>query len=222
MTYVWDFSAVSRNFDVLLAGLGNTIVLSLSGITLGIALGMGIAILRLSPYRALSWPALAFIEFYRNTPPLVHFFWFFYGLPIAFGLALSPFMAALLALGIQSSAFFAEVIRAGVISIEQGQWEAGRALGMNRRQLLMRVIFPQVARSMPLPFLERCFELVKTTTLAAALAFHDVIYNAMVVTSQTYRPLEVYTAVAGLFFAILFTTSQVIAAIDGHFRQRQG
>lgn len=220
--YVWDFSAVSRNAGLLADGLGNTLALSGAGIALGVALGGIVAALRLSPSPLLRLPARAFIAFYRNTPPLVHFFWFFYGLPIAFGWALSPFAAALLALGIQSSAFFAEVIRAGLAAVERGQWEAGRALGMSRLRLLRRIVGPQALQAMTLPFLERCFELVKTTTLAAALAFHDVIYNAMVVTSATYRPLEVYSAVAVLFFLVLFTVSRVVGSIDLHFRRRFG
>lgn len=95
MAYVWDFYAVARNADLLLAGLGQTLLLSVCGIAVGVALGGLLAAMRLSGRRPLIWTALAFTEFYRNTPPLVHFFWFFYGLPIAFGLTLPPFPPAL-------------------------------------------------------------------------------------------------------------------------------
>ncbi|WP_029002993.1 amino acid ABC transporter permease [Azorhizobium doebereinerae] len=219
MAYVWDFSAVSRNADILLEGLGNTVILSLSGIAVGVACGGVLAAMRLSGRRVLSWPALGFIEFYRNTPPLVHFFWFFYGLPMAFGLTLPPFAAALAALGIQSSAFFAEVFRGGINSVERGQWEAGRALGMGRARLMRRIILPQAARRMAAPFVERSFELVKTTTLAAALAFHETIYSAMVIVTTTYRPLEVYTVVAVMFFLILFSASQVAEWLEARGRR---
>lgn len=219
MAYVWDFSAVSRNADILLDGLGNTLILSLSGIAVGVAFGGVLAAMRLSGRRVLSWPALGFIEFYRNTPPLVHFFWFFYGLPMAFGLTLPPFAAALAALGIQSSAFFAEVFRGGIKSVERGQWEAGRALGFSRVRLMIRIILPQAARRMAAPFVERSFELVKTTTLAAALAFHETIYSAMVIVTTTYRPLEVYTVVAGIFFIILFSASQVAEWLEARGRK---
>ncbi len=219
MAYVWDFSAVSRNADILLDGLGNTLILSLSGIAVGVAFGGVLAAMRLSGRRVLSWPALGFIEFYRNTPPLVHFFWFFYGLPMAFGLTLPPFAAALAALGIQSSAFFAEVFRGGIKSVERGQWEAGRALGLSRTRLMRRIILPQAARRMAAPFVERSFELVKTTTLAAALAFHETIYSAMVIVTTTYRPLEVYTVVAGIFFIILFSASQVAEWLEARGRK---
>jgi polar amino acid transport system permease protein len=217
--YDWDFSAVTRNAEVLAAGLANTLLLSLAGIAVGVVCGCVLAAMRLSGSRLLSWPALAIIEFYRNTPPLVHFFFFFYGLPLALGIVLPPFAAALCALGLQSSAFFAEVFRGGVQSVERGQWEAGRALGMGRARLLWRIILPQAARRMAAPFVERSFELVKTTSLAAALTFHELIYSAMVVTTQTYRPLEVYTAIAVIFFVLLFSASQLAEWLEARGRR---
>jgi len=222
VAYHWDFSAVTRNADAFAAGLVNTVLLSAAGIAVGLALGLVVALMRLSGRRVLAWPALAFVEFYRNTPPLVHLFWFFYGLPMVLGLTLSPFVAALSALGIQSAAFFAEVYRAGIVSVERGQWEAGRALGMGRARLMRRVILPQALRRMVAPFVDRSFELIKTTTLAAALTFQDLVYNAMVVTTQTYRPLEVYTAVAVIFFLLLFSLSQLAEWLDARMKRRGG
>ncbi|WP_279483322.1 amino acid ABC transporter permease [Aureimonas sp. SK2] len=222
MNYDWDFSAVTRNAGVLAEGLANTVALSLTGIAVGLVVGFALAMMRISGHRTLSWPALAYIEFYRNTPPLVHLFWFFYGLPMMLGPTLSPFMAALAALGLQSSAFFAEVFRAGIVSVERGQREAGRALGMSRARLMRRIILPQAVRRMVAPFLDRSFELVKTTTLAAALTFHDLVYNAMVVVTQTYRPLELYTTVGLIFFVLLFSVSQVVEWVDGRMRRRGG
>lgn len=222
MNYQWDFSAVTRNADAFAAGLVNTVLLSAASILVGLVLGLGIAMMRISGRRILAWPAIAFIEFYRNTPPLVHLFWFFYGLPMVLGLTLDPFTAALTALGIQSSAFFAEVYRAGIVSVERGQWEAGRALGMSRARLMRRIILPQALARMVAPFVDRSFELVKTTTLAAALTFQDLVYNAMVVTTQTYRPLEVYTAVAVIFFLLLFSASQLAEWVEARAKRRGG
>jgi len=200
-SYAWDFSPIWRNADLLLAGLANTIWLSAASIAVGLAIGLGLAILRLSHSRLVSAPAGALIEFYRNTPPLVHFFWYYYGLPILLGVSLSPFAAALLALSVQSGAFFAEVFRGGIVSIERGQWEAGRALGMSRRQLMRRIILPQAVRRMVPPLMERSFEVVKTTALAATLAYSELLYQAMTLASRSYRPLETYSAVALISFS---------------------
>lgn len=214
MDYEWDFSPVWRNAGPLMEGLGNTLWLSGWSILLGIALGLVLALLRLSASRLLSIPALAVIEFYRNTPPLVHFFWYFFGLPILIGVSMSPFTAALLALSVQSGAFFAEIFRAGIISIERGQWEAGRALGMTEARLMRRIILPQAVRRMIPPLMERSFELVKTTALAATLAYGELLYRAMVIASATFRPLEIYTAIAVIFFVVLFSASLVMRRIE--------
>ncbi len=220
-SYDWDFSVVWRNADLLLAGLANTIWLSGASIASGLALGLALAFLRLAPSSLLSAPAAIVIEFYRNTPPLVHFFWYFYGLPILIGISLSPFVAALLALSIQSGAFFAEVFRGGIVSIERGQWEAGRALGMGHAQLMRRIILPQALRRMIPPLMERSFELVKTPALAAPLAYGELLYQAMTLASRTYRPLEIYSAVAVIFFLVLLAASLAMRAVEARLRTGQ-
>src|SRR5262249_18559632 len=104
-----------------------------------------------------------FVEFYRNTPPIVHFFWFFYALPMVAQISLDPYWAAILALSTQSAAFYAEVFRGGIVSVEKGQWEGGRAIGMRHRQIMARVILPQAIRRMVASVVQRSFELLKTT-----------------------------------------------------------
>jgi polar amino acid transport system permease protein len=219
MGYTWDFSPIWRNAAFLLEGLLNTVWLSACAIALGLALGLVLAFFRLARSRILAIAATAVIEFYRNTPPLVHFFWYFYGLPILIGVSLSPFVAALLALSIQSGAFFAEVFRGGIISVETGQWEAGRALGMSRSKLMRRIILPQALRRMIPPLTERAFELVKTTALAATLAYSELLYRAMVVASRSFRPLETYTAVAVLFFLLLFLASLAMRHVEARLQR---
>jgi polar amino acid transport system permease protein len=219
MSYTWDFSPIWRNAAFLLEGLLNTVWLSACAIALGLALGLVLAFFRLARSRILAIAATAVIEFYRNTPPLVHFFWYFYGLPILIGVSLSPFVAALLALSIQSGAFFAEVFRGGIISVETGQWEAGRALGMSRSKLMRRIILPQALRRMIPPLTERAFELVKTTALAATLAYSELLYRAMVVASRSFRPLETYTAVAVLFFLLLFLASLAMRHVEARLQR---
>src|SRR5512138_2375799 len=123
MPYKWDFGSVFGHLDLLLVGLLGTVKIALISIVLGVVVGALLAAMRLSPKRWLRAPATAFVEFYRNTPPIVHFFWFFYALPILIGLSLNPYAAAVLALSTQSGAFYAEVFRGGVLSIERGQWE---------------------------------------------------------------------------------------------------
>lgn len=207
MSYQWDFSGVWSRWDILLVGLVNTVKIAAISIVLGVIVGLALAFLKLSTKRHLSLPATAFIEFYRNTPPIIHFFWFYYALPVVVDISLDPFVAAVLALSTQSGAFYAEVFRGGIVSIEQGQWEGARALGMSHVQMMRRIILPQALTRMFAPFVERSFELIKTTALASTLAYADILYQAMLVNSETFRPLEVYTTIALMYVALLVTAS---------------
>jgi polar amino acid transport system permease protein len=214
MKYQWDFPAVWAHFDMLATGLLGTVKLAVLSIILGVIVGCVIALMRLSHRRILRAPATVFVEFYRNTPPLVHFFWFFYALPILIGVSFEPFTAAVLALSTQSGAFYAEVFRGGIVSIERGQWEGAKALGMNYRAVLRRVIVPQALRRMVPPFVERSFELTKTTALASSLAYAELLYQAMQVNSITFRPMEVYTTIAVMYFIVLFAASNLMRLVE--------
>ena len=214
MSYQWDFSAVFKYGDMLLLGLAGTVKIALISIVLGVIVGFLVSLMRMASNPWLRKPATAFVEFYRNTPPIVHFFWFFYALPIVIGVSLDPFVAAVLALSTQSGAFYAEVFRGGITSIERGQWEGAKALGMSYRMAMQRVIVPQALRRMVPPFVDRSFELTKTTALASTLAYAELLYQAMQVNSITFRPMEVYTAVALLYFIVLFTASSLMRVVE--------
>src|SRR5438132_10483823 len=168
MRYQWDFPAVWNHLDMLLIGLVGTVKLAAVSIVLGVIVGFVVALMRLSHRRVLRAPATAFVEFYRNTPPLVHFFWFFYALPIMVGVSFEPFTAAVLALSTQSGAFYAEVFRGGIVSIERSQWEGAKALGMTYRAMLGRATRTQALRRMVAPVVDRSFELTNTIALASS------------------------------------------------------
>jgi len=210
MAYQWDFTVVWRNSHLLLWGLLGTLKVTAAALALGLPLGLGVALMRLSRARAISFPAGVFVEFFRSTPPLVQLFWCFFALPILIGVRIDSFQAAVLTLSIQSSAFFAEVFRGGIVSVERGQWEAARALGMTYRQLLRRVVLPQAVKRMIPAFLERAIELMKTTTLVATVAYADLLFEASDIAQKTFRPLEVFTAAAALYFVVIFAASRAV------------
>ncbi|MCZ4317141.1 amino acid ABC transporter permease [Comamonadaceae bacterium G21597-S1] len=212
--YQWDFTPVLANADILAAGLGNTLTLTGTALAFGIPLGLALALLRLSPLRALSWPAGFLIEFFRTTPPLVQLFWFFFALPILIQVEMTPFIAAALTFSIQSAAFFAEVFRAGIVSIDRGQSEAARALGMTGAQAMRRVILPQAVKRMIPAFMERSIELMKTTTLVATVSYADLLFQANEVAQKTFRPLEVFTVTALIYFTVIYAASLVVHRIE--------
>lgn len=217
MGFHWDFGAVWQYKDMLLVGLLGTFKLAITAVTIGVLVGLFMCVLRMSKKKYFSIPAVCFIEFYRNTPPIVHFFWFFYALPILAGVSLSAYWAAAIALSTQSGAFYAEVFRGGIKSIERGQWEGAKSLGMSYTQAMKRIIIPQSMKRMIGPFIERTFELTKTTTLASTLAYSDLVYQAMQVNSITFRPLEVYTTIALMFFASLLLLSTLMKYVEHKF-----
>src|SRR5471030_2430867 len=202
MSYQWDFTPVVANAQLLAQGLVNTLKVTGTALACGLELGLAFALMRLSSRRWLSWPAGFIIEVFRTTPPLVQLFWFFFALPLIVGIEMTPFMAAALTFSIQSAAFFAEVFRGGIVSVERGQWEAGRALGMAPRQVMRRVVLPQAVKRMIPAFLERAIELMKTTTLVAIVSYADLLFETNEVAQKTFRPLEVFTVTALIYFVV--------------------
>ena len=214
MAYQWDFSSVFANAPLLVEGLVNTLRVTGTALVCGVVLGLGLALLRLSPRRYLSWPAGFVIEVFRTTPPLVQLFWFFFALPMLVGIEMTPFMAGAVTFSIQSAAFFAEVFRAGIQSIERGQWEGARASGMRHDQAMRRIILPQAVKRMIPAFMERAIELMKTTTLIATISYADLLFAANEVSQKTFRPLETYTVVALIYFVVIFLASQVARLVE--------
>jgi polar amino acid transport system permease protein len=212
--YQWDFTPVLANSGMLAAGLANTLKVTGTALALGVPFGLGLALLRLSSWRALSLPAGFIVEFFRTTPPLVQLFWFFFALPILIQVEMTPFVAAALTFSIQSAAFFAEVFRAGIVSIERGQSEAARALGMTGSQAMRRVILPQAVKRMIPAFTERAIELMKTTTLVATVSYADLLFQANELAQKTFRPLEVFTVTALIYFAVIYAASLVVHRIE--------
>ena len=210
----WDFAPVWAHADLLALGLLNTLKVTATALAFGVPLGLLLALMRLAPSRWLAWPAGAVIEVFRTTPPLVQLFWFFFALPILIRVEMTPFAAAALTFSIQSAAFFAEVFRAGIVSVERGQWEAARAIGMNPRQTLRRVVLPQAVKRMIPAFLERAIELMKTTTLVATVSYADLLFQTNEVAQKTFRPLEVFTAAALIYFVVIFGASQLVHRIE--------
>jgi polar amino acid transport system permease protein len=205
--YHWDFSPVFANTPLLVQGLLNTLRITGVALACGMVLGLALALLRLSPRRYLSWPSGVVIEVFRTTPPLVQLFWFFFALPMMIGVEMTPFFAAVVTFSIQSAAFFAEVFRGGIVSIERGQWEAARAIGMTHRQALGRIVLPQAMKRMIPAFMERSIELMKTTTLVATIAYADLLFAANEIAQKTFRPLETFTVVALIYFFVIFAVS---------------
>jgi polar amino acid transport system permease protein len=202
--YQWDFGILWSYRWLFLNGLSVTIAFTAAIVVLGLASGLIASMGRLSRFSVLRALALAFIELFRCTPLLVQLIWFYYALPILAGIEMTPVTAAMLALSLYGGSFYAEIIRGGIVSIDQGQSEAGAALGMTPRQTMRRIVLPQAIKRMLPALMNQSIIQFKNTSLVSVLAVPDLVYQSQVAAHDSFRPLETYTAVAIAYFIILF------------------
>ena len=214
MNYTWDFQGLVQYWPLLWNGLVVTFQLASASLLVGLGLGLVVGLLRFSKNPLFNWPATFFIELFRNVPVLVQLVWFFYAFPILIDAKLSPFAAAVCAFSLNTSAFSAELFRGGIQSIHRGQWEAGRALGMDYPTLMRRIILPQAIKRMIPPLTNRAIELTKMTALASTIAVPELLYQGKLINTVTYRPIETYTVVAVLYLILLWTGTLVVDQIE--------
>lgn len=179
--------------------LAYAVATSLAGLAIGIVLGLALV----ARIPVLCPLIRAYIHLFRCTPLLVQIVWFFYALPMVTGFALPDWFAAGLGLTLYMSAFTAEIVRAGVISIDKGQWEASTVLGFSYRTKMRHIILPQAIRRMIPPIVSQTILQLKNTSLLSVVAVPDIMYAAGALTMASYRPLEVYTFAALLYLVVL-------------------
>jgi polar amino acid transport system permease protein len=218
---VWDFASVLANRDALLVGALGTLRLFAICLVTGLSLGLLVGLGRYSRRRLFSWPAAAFVEFFRNTPVLVQILWFYFALPILAPFAISPLAAAALGIALNSAAFSAEIYRAGIQSIDRGQWDGARALGMGWGQAMRRIILPQALKRMTPALTNRAIEIFKMSTLASAVAYVELLQQGKLIASLNYNPIEAYTTVAVIFFVFLWPMVQFTYLLERRLRRSE-
>ena len=203
----------------LLGGLLVTLELSAIVMVVSTFAGFAVAILVMSPFRLLRLPVRAYIEVFRCTPALVQIVWFFYCVPVLFNVFWEPFTMAVMALSLNLTAYNAEAYRAAIQSIPKLHSDASVALGLNRWHFNRYVVFPQALR-LALPVLvTNTIGMIQQSALVALVAVEDLMYVTKSIASSTYRPVEIYTVAALIYFAIAFTLSRVVALIERRNRQ---
>ncbi|RDJ24275.1 amino acid ABC transporter permease [Bosea caraganae] len=208
MTYDW--SVIWQYRGALLSGVGTTILLSVLTMAIALPGGVLVMLMRRSPIAPVSWLGAAYVEFFRNVPAILLVYWTFYVLPIVAAIDIPPFTTGLLALALSVTAYNAEAFRAGVGSIRQGQWNAGLALGMTRSQTFLKIVLPQAVSRVVPAIANNWVSLFKNTSLVSVIAVGDLAYNAMQIRSQTYRILEVLTALAVIYWALGFPQAKFV------------
>lgn len=199
----FDFSVLTQNAHLI--GMGLLITLYYTVITIGggMLIGLVVGLLQLSRNRVSILAGRIYVECFRNIPLLVILLWTYYALPIFLGVNITKGWAGFLALSCYVGAFYAEILRAGVQSIDSGQTDASIALGMSYKQRMRHIILPQAFRRMIPPLAGQSIIQMKNTTLLSMITVPDLLYQAGYISSFTYKPMEVYTAVGAIFLLIL-------------------
>lgn len=206
----FDWNVIWTHRQALLEGAAMTVGLTVVTMLLAVPGGILLALMRLSSNKLLSSASLAFVEFFRNLPLILVIYWAFYVMPIAFDVQFSALTTALVALVLNISAYNAETFRAGINSIRKGQMEAALAMGMSRRQAMFKVVIPQAARRI-LPVLASTWiSLFKDTSLVSVIAVSELAYTSMQIRAQTFRVLEMLTAMAVLYWLMGYPQAKLV------------
>lgn len=204
----FDFSPLVDNWRFLASGLGITVLLSAVSAVTSLLAGLVIALLRLYGPHWLSKLLVFYVDSMRAIPVLVVLVWIYFAFPIIAGVTFPPFWAALVALTLHIAAYASEVMRAGIESVRPGQTRAGLALGMSRAQILRKIVLPQAIVRMLPAFGSILTIAIKDTAIATVIAVPELMHTAETVAGQSYRPVEVYTAVMLAYFLILFPVTR--------------
>jgi polar amino acid transport system permease protein len=200
---MFDLTVLTQNAHLIWYGLLITLYYTVITIAAGLVIGIIMGLFQLTQFKLLQWIGRSYVELFRNVPLLVILLWTYYALPIYLGVNITKGWAGFVTLSCYVGAFYAEILRAGVQSISVGQSDAAMALGMSYGQRMRRVILPQAFRRMVPPLAGQSIIQMKNTTLLSIITVPDLLYQASYISSFTYRPMEVYTAVGAAFLLIL-------------------
>ncbi|KSA23746.1 glutamate ABC transporter permease [Staphylococcus aureus] len=210
-----DSGFISKYGSFFLKGIKITILISLIGVALGSILGAFVALMKLSKIKIISWIASIYIEILRGTPMLVQVFIVFFGITAALGRDISALVCGTIALVINSSAYIAEIIRAGINAVDKGQMEAARSLGLNYRQTMKSVIMPQAIKNI-LPALGNEFvTLIKESSIVSTIGVGEIMFNAQVVQGISFDPFTPLIVAAALYFVLTFVLTRIMNMIEG-------
>ncbi len=218
--YQFRWDTIGNNFDFLISGMEMTLIISAITLVLALFGGLIIALLDMSKFwlpRAIGY---IFGEFIRNTPILVQLLWVYYVLPIVMGIQINAFTALIVGLSIYSSAFIAEVYRAGIQAVQVGHKEAAQVLGLSPTQTFIRIVMPQAVRMTLPPLAANFVQLIKYSSFGAVIPVPEITRRGMELSASTFRPLEIFTFIALVYFLICWPLAVAIRIWEGRLARR--
>jgi polar amino acid transport system permease protein len=220
MNYTWHWGVIWDNWHLFAQGALMTLFLTGSSIGIGLVAGLFLGLGKLSSRPWLRIPASIFVEIFRDLPLLVLLLWIFYCLPILTGLKIDIIESAILGISIHASAYLAEVYRAGIQSVDRGQMESARSLGMSFWQGMQRIVLPQAVRRMIPPFLNVTADFMKASALASVVGVWELLRQTSNLIANTWRPLEAYTAVAVAYLLLIYPIVWLTGVLERRLARR--
>jgi len=216
-----DFSVAWEYRDVLLKGLLLTLVLTACAGVLGLLFGTVFAVLSQSPVAPVRWLVAAFVELWRNTPLLVQLIWIHFALPLVTGASTTALQSGVIAITLQASAYFTEIVRAGIEAVPKGQWEAAYALGLPARTRWLRVILPPALRTMIPPLVNLTISFFKATAILSVLQVSELMTVTNRIANVTFKPIELFTAIALIYFVLGYSMSRATLKLEAVLRRSE-
>lgn len=215
-----DFGLIRESLPFLLQGAWVTLRITALSLVFGILLGTLVALARMSPLRWLSGLTLGYIELLRGTPLLVQIFLIFFGIPQLTQQQINEFVAGVIAFSINSSAYVAEILRAGIQSIPKGQREAALSLGFSPTQTLRYIILPQAFTRVIPPLVNEGITLLKNSSLLSAIAVVELTRAGQLISARTFKPFEMYLAVSLIYLVMTLALSFVARRLEARWQVR--
>ena len=213
-----NFELMVQAMPLLLTGAVVTVKITALSVFLGILIGLFVGIARISTYKIVHLAAAVYVDFFLFTPLLVQIFLVYFALPVLTGQRIDPFVAAIAACSINSSAYVAEIFRAGIQSIDAGQMEAGRSLGMTWTQTMRYIIVPQAARRVIPPLGNEFIALLKDSSLVSVIGFEELTRRGQLIIARTYASLEIWICVAIIYLVMTVSISRLVAWLERRYK----
>lgn len=214
----FDFALVVKAFPLLLEGAIVTVQITAISVGLGLLIGLIAGVARISSFWPVRTLAAIYVDFIRGTPLLVQIFLMYFALPVLTGVRVDPFIAAITACSVNSGAYVAEIFRAGIESIDKGQMEAGRSLGMTWGQTMRYIIIPQAFKRVIPPLGNEFIAMLKDSSLVSVIGFEELTRRGQLIIARTYGSLEIWLSVAFIYLIMTLTISRLVAYLERRYR----
>lgn len=213
----FDWSLIWDNISILLQGAVITIQITVMAVGCGFFIGMIAALANLSRFRIVRLLVKCYVELFRGTPLLVQIFMIYFALPMVIGQSINPYVAAVTACSINSGAYVSEIFRAGIQSIDKGQMEAGRSLGLTWGQTMRYIVMPQAFKAIIPPLGNEFIAMMKDTSLVSVIGFEELTRRGQLIIARTYGSFEIWTAVAIIYLIMTLSISQLVAFLERRY-----